>query len=136
VHVALRYWLHQIPGFAGASLAAWFLHDARWVSPGQAMFLLALWVVKDAALYPLLKASYERPIEGLASLVGLRARVPSGFERLGFVRVRGELWKAHSSEPLADGDEVLVTGVRGRALEVCRQQNVAVSESSGNRRAR
>ena len=58
----------------------------------------------------------RRAVTGAEALVGQRAVVSSP----GQVRVAGELWEAHSDEPLVPGEEVEVARVDGLTLEVSR----------------
>jgi membrane-bound serine protease (ClpP class) len=59
-----------------------------------------------------------RVTTGAEGLVGERGEVVEATAPLGLVRVRGELWKARSGEPLDPGRMVQVTGVDGLTLEI------------------
>lgn len=117
-----RYVLYQIPGWLIAVVVAVLLR--RWVGlPGWAAAALVVgWALKDAALYPFLRASYE-PHSGsvIDRLVGLGGVAVEPLAPQGYVRVRGELWLA---EPIAAdveiprGHPVTVDGVRGTTLLV------------------
>ncbi|RUA01413.1 MAG: hypothetical protein DSY84_05410 [Candidatus Neomarinimicrobiota bacterium] len=117
-----RYVLYQIPGGLLAAAGALLLH--RWVGlPGWvAIALVVGWALKDAALYPFLRASYE-PHSGsvIERLVGLGGIAVEPLAPRGYVRIRGELWLA---EPIATdveiprGHPVTVDGVRGTTLLV------------------
>ena len=78
--------------------------------------LLSVWVVKDLALYPLLRPAYEEnPRSGAQLMVGLRGVVTRDLAPEGYIRVRGELWRARAgTEPLLKGARVEVAGVRDR----------------------
>ena len=117
-----RYVLYQIPGWVLAVVVAFLLY--RWIGlPGWAAVALVLaWTLKDAALYPILRASYEpnsRPV--IERLVGLTGVAVEPLSPRGFVRVRGELWLA---EPIAAdveirrGHAVTIDAVRGATLLV------------------
>ena len=117
-----RYVLYQIPGGLLAAAGALLLH--RWVGlPGWvAIALVVGWALKDAALYPFLRASYE-PHSGsvIERLVGFGGIAVEPLAPRGYVRIRGELWLA---EPIATdveiprGHPVTVDGVRGTTLLV------------------
>ena len=117
-----RYVLYQIPGGLLAVAGALLLH--RWIGlPGWvAIALVVGWALKDAALYPFLRASYE-PHSGsvIERLVGLGGIAVEPLAPRGYVRIRGELWLA---EPIATdveiprGHPVTVDGVRGTTLLV------------------
>ena len=117
-----RYVLYQIPGWLIAVVVAVVLH--RWVGlPGWAAAALVIgWALKDAALYPFLRASYE-PSSGsvIERLVGLGGVAVEPLAPRGYVRIRGELWLAEPIAGDADiprGHPVTVLGVRGTTLLV------------------
>ena len=105
-----------------AVVVAVLLH--RWVGlPGwAAIALVAVWALKDAALYPFLRTAYA-PHSGdvIERLVGLGGIAVEPLAPRGYVRVRGELWLA---EPTAAGVQirrghpVTVDAVRGTTLLV------------------
>jgi membrane-bound ClpP family serine protease len=111
------YLLAQVPGWATAVLLAWVLH--RWLDLSLALSaaLVALWVAKDLALYPLLKRFYVPAT--MHSMVGKIGRVVTPLAPVGFVHVRGELWQARGAgAPLAPDATVRVHGVEGLTLVV------------------
>jgi membrane-bound serine protease (ClpP class) len=62
-------------------------------------------------------AAKRRPVTvGPQEIVGMEGVVREG----GLVFVRGELWRAHSNEPLAPGERVRVDALRGLTLDVHR----------------
>ncbi len=92
-----RYTAFQIPGWILAAAGGWWLYTSLRVPMWVAGGVLVAWVIKDMVLYPLLRSAYEvddtRPIERLVGRPGTAA------ERLaprGYVRVRGELWRAEA----------------------------------------
>jgi membrane-bound serine protease (ClpP class) len=64
----------------------------------------------------------RRPTTGSAGMLGKAARAldPIGPGTPGRVSTRGEIWNATASEPIAAGEEVVVTAVDGLALTVSR----------------
>ena len=60
----------------------------------------------------------RRAATGAEALVGETARVVTPCHPLGQVRVRGELWAAHSSSGADPGRDVVVRGVDGLTLLV------------------
>lgn len=129
-----KYALLQIPELALLVLALllaghWF-DLPRWIFWG----LLTLWVIKDVALFPLLRRAYEA--EGPHDSSSTIGRTGVALERLdpsGYVRVRGELWRAEATDgsPVEKGEEVGVHGIRGLTLLVRPEAN----ESDGRKRA-
>ena len=84
--------------------------------------VLVVWVIKDYALFPFLRSAYELdhrlPIE---RMIGERGYATEQLSPTGYIRVRGELWRARTMEddPAIDrGDPVRVTGVEGTTLLV------------------
>ena len=83
---------------------------------------IAIWVVKDAILFPFVRRAYDwdRP-QGANSMVGARGIAKERLAPSGYVQVHGELWSAELSEgspPLEKGERVRVEGTRGLRLEV------------------
>lgn len=131
-----RYTAFQIPGWLLASAGGWWLHSALDVPPWAAAGLPAAWVIKDYALYPVLRFAYEadqrRPIE---RLIGAGGTAIEPLEPAGYVRVRGELWRARRAPadgPLGVGDAVEVVGVDGATLLV-RPRSVSPAETASGR---
>ncbi len=114
-----RYWLFQIPGLAivSALLAA----GAHWFSlPLWACALgLAIWIVKDASLYPFLKSAYEgsKPT-GPEAMIGSLGTAREDLRPGGLIRIGPELWRAESAVPIEAGQVVQVTGCEGMTLRV------------------
>jgi membrane-bound serine protease (ClpP class) len=55
---------------------------------------------------------------GAEALVGERAEVITSCAPDGRVRLRGEIWSAHSTEPVGRGRQVEIIGIEGLTLEV------------------
>jgi membrane-bound serine protease (ClpP class) len=63
--------------------------------------------------------SIRKPVvTGTESMLGERAEVVEDFDRQGFVRVRGELWNAHTTVPLRAGQSVRIVKLEGLSLWV------------------
>lgn len=114
-----RYWLYQLPGIV--VVAALAVVAAQWLSLPLWACVLAtlLWVAKDAALYPVVKASYQTGgPTGPAALIGSLGTVRDTLDPIGLIKIGPELWKAKSSSPAAAGDVVRVVGCTGMTLLV------------------
>lgn len=118
----MKYVLLEAPGWivAGLVLAAavqWF-ELAPWV----AGLLLALWIGKDFALYPLLRVAYEESSRnGTDGLIGALGTVRKRLAPEGWVRVGSELWRAElvrEGDAAEVGSEIRVLEVRGMTLRV------------------
>ncbi|PWG65739.1 NfeD family protein [Spiribacter halobius] len=119
--VALRYTLIQLPEAALVAVLLYVAVAAGWLPPRWVWIALALWLVKDVALYPLYRhALRDAPPHGVAALLGERATVATRLCPHGQVRLRGERWRARSADgqPLDPGTEVVVVAHRGLTLVV------------------
>ena len=116
------YLLLQIPGLIIATViligvGQWF-NLPLWIIIG----LLALWIAKDLALYPFIRASCNSDIKsGLSLLIGKRGVVREAIDPKGYVQVVGELWQAKASKEdhtIPSGRAVRVREARGLTLVV------------------
>lgn len=120
VSTPLRYLLFQIPGWVVSAMVLVFLVDNELLSSRVALLVWGGWIVKDAVMYPLVRRAYEAGSgrHGGAALIGERGTVVRSIAPRGFVRVRGELWRAESEVKIAAGTEVEVVGAQGMRLKV------------------
>jgi len=134
-----RYTLLQIPGWLGAAAVLGVCWDLQLISVQSAGGLFALWFLKDAVAYPFVRKAYERSDGTRAEdLIGTRGVVQRELAPGGFVRIRGELWRAEvgsGASILPAGADVVVREARGLILivEGCEQN---VDASTGRRRDR
>jgi membrane protein implicated in regulation of membrane protease activity len=120
--VVAKYVLLQVPSWlvVGCLLAA----AVQWwdLSTRLAWVLFAAWLVKDAALFPVLRSAYEPGDEGgAAALVGSRAVANGSLDPGGYVLLGAERWRAELADghaPLPRGAAVRVRAVRGLTLVV------------------
>jgi membrane protein implicated in regulation of membrane protease activity len=117
----LRYTLLQAPDVALAALVVWALWNWMLVPGWVALAGLALWIAKDVAIYPLVRRSFslgESEWVGIRPLIGARGIATEDLSPSGWVRVKGELWRARAKEdaPVAGGTYVRVREVRGMTL--------------------
>ncbi len=118
----VRYTLFQIPdlvllGLGVAAAVRW------WDLPVLAAYgLVAVWIVKDILMYPVLRVAYEAGgssgVDGIHGALGVVTQplVPSGYVRLG-----SELWKAElvcGSGTVSVGSAIRVVELRGLTLIV------------------
>ena len=116
-----RYTAFQVPGWIIAAGGGWWAHRwlelPVWLSAG----VLVVWVIKDIALYPFLRFAYETddrlPIE---RLVAMRGKTMAALSPKGYVRVRGELWRARAENEraIAPGQPIEITDIDGTMLVV------------------
>jgi membrane protein implicated in regulation of membrane protease activity len=121
VRTGTRYALYQIPGILICALLLAIVWRLTLWPTSWALGALALWVVKDMALYPLVRDAYEHSsIDHGAGVIGLTAVVVDPLAPNGRVRVRGELWRAtHICDvSLPAGTEVRIEARDGLCLSV------------------
>ncbi|HXF75764.1 MAG TPA: NfeD family protein [Methylomirabilota bacterium] len=117
-----KYALLQLPGLLVGAIVLIAL--VKWVGLPlwAAAGLFALWVMKDIALYPLVRTTYESEVEtGAERLVGEKGIAQEWLCPRGMVRVRGEIWKAQTESPeqrIEPSSEIKITGARGMTLIV------------------
>ncbi len=117
----MRYALYQVPGTALAGLALLGLERLGVISGTLGWTLLGLWLGKEVVLYPLTRRAYDdsasSPI-GADPLIGARGVAEEDLDPTGYVRVRGELWRAEAHDAVPRGGQVLVQAVRDLTLIV------------------
>jgi membrane protein implicated in regulation of membrane protease activity len=119
--VLRRYLALQVPGWLIVILVLIAINHWLGVPAWVAVGVFALWVIKDFALYPFLKEAYRSDAPtGAERLVGERGVAVQAFAEDGYVKVRGELWRARSEagREIPEGSRVLVKGANGLTLIV------------------
>lgn len=116
-----RYTAFQVPGWLVAIGGGWLAH--RWfdVPIWVAGAALIGWIVKDYALYPFLGSAYETDYRPpITRLIGERGAATREMSPHGYVRVRGELWRARVDAVacVRRGGPIEVTDVDGTTLVV------------------
>ncbi|MEH6629121.1 MAG: nodulation protein NfeD [Motiliproteus sp.] len=86
--------------------------------PVIAAFTLVSLLLSIMALAMALKARRSAVVSGDAMMVGQQAVAIENFDAEGRVSIQGEIWNAHSTEPVREGDSVLIQAVEGLVLEV------------------
>ena len=131
--ILLKYILIQLPGIAVLVLLLVIVQEwieiPAWLTCG----LVGLWVAKDVILYPFVWRAYEWGSEKETSpMAGLCGIAQDRLDPLGYVFVRGELWKARVIEGgvIEKGENVLVKGSRGLTLLVKIETENRISERS------
>jgi membrane-bound serine protease (ClpP class) len=72
--------------------------------------------------WKIIQAHRRRPIIGKRAMIGDRAVVVSTKGQEAEVDYQGEIWRAISSQPLQQGDQVIIKGVEGLMLRVAPSQ--------------
>ena len=115
----------------------------RWwnLDPRLAVLLFGLWLVKDLVLFPVLRIGYETGGGGAgAGLVGASGVAQDDLraDRVGYVRVGAELWRARldlgsAAAEIQQGTRVRVTALRDLTLIVEALPALETSEESESR---
>ena len=99
----------------GATLAILF------VDPPWRWLIIAALLATDVVQVTIwLRWRKKKSITGIESIVGAPGRAVTALDPEGQVKVRGQLWTAHSPDRVEVGDDVRVTAVEGLKLEVTR----------------
>jgi membrane protein implicated in regulation of membrane protease activity len=117
-----KYLLIQLPGWVLAIVIVTGLRHWLGIPFWIAVGLFFLWVVKDLVMYPLLRTAYESGVKtGIEQLIGVTAIVQEELAPRGYVRVRGELWRAEvmaDNGPIPPGSSVRILAAQGMTLIV------------------
>ena len=120
--VIVRYALFQVPGIVLFVLVLFLIH--RWFAIPAHIFwgLIILWVLKDIVMFPLVWQAYDcEGSEKSNTMIGAEGVVEKRLSPSGYIRVRGELWKAEAMgdwHPIEKGEHVRVLEIRGLKLLV------------------
>jgi membrane protein implicated in regulation of membrane protease activity len=119
---ALKYAAMQLPGITLIALILLLIRQQFDLSGWLVAAVIAVWVLKDAALFPLVWRYYSPyPPPPLHRLEGRRGIVHEPLAPSGYVRLGHELWRAEvppGHARLKRGAHVRVRGVRGLTLLV------------------
>ena len=120
--ILLRYALLQLPSQALAVIALVVVR--RWLDLPTWFFwtCVACWVLKDVILFPFVWRAYDWDRAGRTdAMIGLKGTAVDQLAPAGYVRVRGELWRAEvvgDDRPIQVGEPVTVRASRGLTLLV------------------
>jgi membrane protein implicated in regulation of membrane protease activity len=115
------YMLLQVPDILLAGLVLTLLNHWGYVSGGWAIGLFAGWIVKDVAMYPVLRQAFVRTRTGPEAYIGAHGVVTDSLAPVGYVRLDGELWRAQVLRPesrVPVGAPVVVRDIRGLTVLV------------------
>ncbi len=120
--VLVRYAALQVPGWILAVLLLILLRQWMAVSGWAIAGVLALLLVKDIAIYPFVRSAYATDgRHGTEQLIGLHGVTTGPIAPTGYVRIRGELWRAEALESrlvIPEGCRVRIESARGLTLVV------------------
>ena len=89
--------LFQIPGWILSAIFLVLLSPWEFIPQWLAVLGFVGWLLKDLLLYPFFRHAYEPGVTGSARLVGSRGVAEGDLAPTGYIRVRGELWRAVAS---------------------------------------
>lgn len=117
-----KYWLLQLPEAALVVVILLLLQHWFGIPTWVVWSVTALWVAKDAALYPLVWRSYDPRYPATQhSLDGEQGVATERLDPSGYIRVRGELWRAElarGARPVDKHEAVEVQSMRGLTVIV------------------
>lgn len=120
--VLAKYWALQLPATALVATLLYLLRGVLGLPEWMLWSLVALWVAKDVALYPMAWRSYDPdPADAWHALEGARGVAVDRLAPAGYVRMQGELWRAELADRAVTVDRgapVRVHAVRGLTLVV------------------
>jgi membrane protein implicated in regulation of membrane protease activity len=122
VRVLVRYILLQVPGTALLVLILIQLRNWFDLPAWSVWGLVVISVAKDVILFPFVWSAYDWDRQREAhSMVDRRGIAKERLAPSGYIKIRGELWKARvveSSPPIEKGEAVRVEEMRGLTLLV------------------
>lgn len=117
----IRYGLFQIPSLVLLVMILLILRHyidlSLWIVCG----IVFLWMVKDAILFPFVWRAYDRSRWGTSPLIDEQGIAEQRLDPSGYIRVRGELWRAElisGAPPVEKRGRVRVQEARGLVLLV------------------
>lgn len=129
----IKYLIFQVPGWVIVAVVLLLLVHRDVVSGWFAILGFCGWLLKDLLMYPLLRRAYEPDVLGSARLVGCRGVAEGDLAPAGYVRVRGELWRAVADVVIKSGTEVEIVQAERmelfvRVLDLPASANVGLSD--------
>ena len=111
-----------MPGWIIAAAVLGSLWNWRILPQWLALLGFGAWVLKDICLYPFVRTAYQTGSKtGPQALVGARGVATNDLAPEGFVRVRGELWRAVANptdQMICSGTAVQILAAEGMTLRV------------------
>lgn len=118
----VKYTLLQLPVIVLLTIALFVIRQWVDLPLWLVIGIIALWAVKDIALFPVVWRAYEQGRPGDAtSMIGRRGTATEKLAPSGYVRIGGELWRAEvmkGDKSIEKGKRVLVMGIEGLTLLV------------------
>ncbi len=120
--IVLRYALYQIPDIAILALVLFVIHHWGYRSLWLSIGITSLWIVKYVVAFTFVWSAYDKPRPGdVKSLIGTEGIAEESLGPSGYIRVRGELWRAEVIDEtvrVEKGETVLIERAYGLTLLV------------------
>lgn len=132
------YILLQLPDIVLAGVVLFVLHRWAALSAEWAIGAFVVWVVKDIAMYPLVRGAFTPSRTGPEAFIGARGIAEDALAPVGYVKFEGELWRAESLRPqqaIPPGTPVVVRSVQGLTFLVEPAAVAAVGSEEGGSHA-
>lgn len=110
------YLILQVPDIVLAGLVLAVLYRWAGLPYAWAVGAFVAWVVKDIAMYPVVRSAFLPSRTGAEAFIGARGVAADALAPLGYVRLEGELWRAESvphRQAIPAGTTVVVRAVQG-----------------------
>jgi len=117
----IRYCLFQIPGAMLIGILVYLGWQWGWMNGYVALTVMAVWLIKDALLYPLYRPALEGgAATGARALIGATGRARTDLTPRGLVEVDGERWQARAAkgQTIHAGQRIRVYAASGMVLRV------------------
>ena len=91
----VRYSLLQLPGLVLIGVVLVFIKDWMAWPPWLLWGILAVWIIKDAAMFPLVWRAYDPELAATTeALIGAVGVARERLQPTGYIMVHGVLWRA------------------------------------------
>ena len=118
----IRYALLQIPGLVVLIIILILVVRVVNMPNALAWGIVIIWVLKDIILFPFVWRAYDSDShEKSDPMIGLEGYAVDHLSPRGYIKVRGELWKAeltHKNAVVGKGEKVKVKEINGLTLIV------------------
>ena len=112
-HILIRYALLQLPVIAVLVVLLILSYRSQAIPSRLIWILFLVWLAKDVILYPFVWRAYDPQIQERKNpLIGLTGVVQERLDPSGYVKVRGELWQALTTDKEAVVEEGVIVKIR------------------------
>ena len=135
--IYLRYILLNIPEFVAMLLILVVIQYWVVIPVWLLWSIIGFWIVKDAILFPFIWRAYDWDRAGKSrSMIGERGVAKEKLIPAGYVKIRGELWRAEkigAGPPIEEGQPVRVKKMEGLTLFVVPEHTEDIEQKAADR---